>query len=186
MRMQNTGRLLSFTTLLLLAGLASAEFVFDVERAFRNFDRMANGEIGASDLSEKERAAVMLIQNTFDQMERDVPGALDWVDCPAARTLARQQASQVTFMSQRLMSCADRNDLQALRGAASGMSGCARAGGFVDHCNANRMNIERLRSGSAVCISEIRSTLREQRHLAAFRTREAAQCIAPPPLLQNP
>ncbi len=171
--------LLTVGWLMLTPGVAAA---FDIERAFENFDAVSSGELGIGDLTEEERAEVMVIQNTFDQMEREQGEALDWVDCHAAETLARQQAAQLGAMGSRLAACAQRNDLSSLLTAANSLAGCARSGGGLDHCNSKVRNIERLRDSAAPCLSELRSAVREQRHLATFRLREAEMCPAKPVL----
>ena len=167
----------------LLLALVTPSQAFDIDRAFRNFDLVASGRIGVAELSEEERAEVMLIQNTFDQMERDDAGALDWTDCHSAETLARQQANQLGAMSRRLASCARRNDLSSLLSAASSLENCARTGGGLDHCNSRMRNAERFRDNAArACQNELRDAAREQRHLATFRLRQAEMCPVDPVL----
>lgn len=166
--------------LVLLLAMAPVAQAFDIDRAFRNFDLVSSGQVGASELSEEERAEVLLIQNTFDQMERDNGSALDWTDCHSAETLARQQAGQLGAMSRRLASCARRNDLSSLLTAANSLESCARGGGGLDHCNSRMRNAERFRD--AGCQSELRDAAREQRHLASFRLRQVEMCPVEPVL----
>ncbi len=168
--------------LLVLLALPAAAPAFDIDRAFRNFDLVASGAVGAAELTPEERAEVLLIQNTFDQMERDNADALEWTDCHSAETLARQQAGQLGAMSRRLASCARRNDLSALLTAANGLENCARGGGGLDHCNSRMRNAERFRDAGSACQTELRDTAREQRHLATFRLREAQMCPVDPVL----
>lgn len=178
-RAPGLARLVLAIALCLLPVAAAA---FDVERAFRNFDLVATGEISAAELTEEERAEVLIIQNTFDQLERNNDSVLDWVDCQAAETLVRQQAVQLGALASRLASCARREDLSGLAAAAGGLASCARTGGGLDSCNARMRNVERYRDEARPCLAELRSALREQRHLATFRLREAEMCPVEPVL----
>ncbi len=159
-----------------------ATLAFDIDRGFRNFDLIASGQVGASELTEEERAEVLIIQNTFDQMERNNTDALEWADCHSAETLARQQAGQLGAMSRRLASCARRNDLSSLLTAANGLESCALGGGSLDHCNSRMRSAERFRGNTQACQTEIRDVAREQRHLATFRLRQAEMCPVEPVL----
>ncbi len=165
---------------LLLA--APAALAFDIDRAFRNYDRLIAGEIGAADLSESERAEIMVLQNTFDYLDRGASEpALGWADCDSLKTLGDQQARQLGNAASRLASCARRNDYSRMLSAASRLVTCASGGGIVDDCSRAALNTESLRDQARECTNDLRRSSREQRTLVTIRLHEENRCLAPVP-----